>query len=202
MPRLIATSEGKRQEYDLRHATTFGRSSKSTIRVAGSKVSREHARILLQDGSYRLEDLHSSNGTFVNGQRIESCTLKPGDVIRVGTTEYTFTDQIEDPLLGTQLGNYRILEQVGKGGMGTVYRAKQLSMDRIVALKVMRPEFASRPEFAQDFLREARLAGQLQHANIIAIHDFGDASGRIFFSMRSEERRVGKECRSRWSPYH
>ncbi len=183
MARLITTVAGKRMEYELRQATTFGRSSKNTIRISEGKVSREHARLVSEGGVYRLEDLGSSNGTYVNGQRISSQVLRDGDVIRIGDMEYTFFTSVDDPLVGAQLGDYQILERLGKGGMGAVYRARQISMDRDVALKVMRPELAKRPEFVENFNREARLAGQLQHPGVIAIHDFGEAEGRLFFSM-------------------
>src|SRR6185369_2538143 len=76
-----------------------------------------------------------------------------------------------------QLAGYEILELVGKGGMGEVYRARQLSMDRIVALKVLNMHQARQdPSFAKNFVEEARAAGRLSHANIIAVHDVGSAT--------------------------
>ena len=183
MARLVTTVAGKRIEYELRQATTLGRSSRNTIRISEGKVSREHARIVFVGDAYRLEDLGSSNGTYVNGQRISSHVLRNGDVIRIGESEYTFYAAVDDPLVGGRLGDYQILERLGKGGMGSVYRARQISMEREVAIKVMRPELAKRPEFVESFNREARLAGQLQHPAVIAIHDFGEAEGRLFFSM-------------------
>ncbi len=76
----------------------------------------------------------------------------------------------------TRLGGYEIVELVGKGGMGEVYKARQVSMDRVVALKVLSPRLAAKdPSFAQQFIAEARSAGRLNHANIVAVHDVASA---------------------------
>jgi Protein kinase domain len=75
-----------------------------------------------------------------------------------------------------QLAGYEILELVGKGGMGEVYRARQISMERIVALKILAPRLAKQdPSFARRFVEEARAAGRLNNPNIIAVHDVGKA---------------------------
>ncbi len=77
---------------------------------------------------------------------------------------------------GQHLGGYGIESLIGKGGMGEVYRARQVSMDRQVALKVLSPRLARQdPKFAQQFRDEARAAGRLGHPNIIAVHDVGTA---------------------------
>ncbi len=184
MARLILTRGEHTQEYELLDATVLGRSSKNTIRVPEGKASRKHARIIRQGEDFVCEDLGSSNGTFVNDKRLSGpVVLKNGDIVRIGKTKFTFVLVNDDPLIGTDLGNYRIEERIGKGGMGAVYRATQLSMDRDVALKVMRRDFAKNPDFIKDFMREARLAGRLQHLNMIGIHDFGEAKGHYFISM-------------------
>ena len=87
-----------------------------------------------------------------------------------------------------RIAGYEVLEMVGKGGMGEVYRACQISMDRIVALKVLSTKLAKRdPSFAQKFIDEARAAGRLNHPNIIAVHDVGrttlDGEEIDYFSM-------------------
>ncbi|MDX1945046.1 MAG: serine/threonine-protein kinase [Pirellulaceae bacterium] len=73
-----------------------------------------------------------------------------------------------------------ILELLGRGGMGAVYKARQKNLDRIVALKVIPPEAAKDPAFAERFAREARALARLNHANIVTVHDFGQA-GEIYF---------------------
>lgn len=86
-------------------------------------------------------------------------------------------------LTGTTLENYEIYEEIGHGGMGTVYRAKQISMDRIVALKVLNEALAEDEKFVNKFLQEARAAGKLNHLNMITVHHVGAADGRYFFAM-------------------
>ncbi|MBC7251459.1 MAG: protein kinase, partial [Anaerolineae bacterium] len=76
-------------------------------------------------------------------------------------------------LIGQNIGQYRILEQIGKGGMATVYKAYQPSLDRYVAIKVLPPYFAHEEGFAERFIREARAIAKLTHPHILPIHDFG-----------------------------
>ena len=76
-------------------------------------------------------------------------------------------------LIGQTIGQYRILEQIGKGGMATVYKAYQPSLDRYVAVKVLPPYFAHEEGFAERFIREAKAIAKLTHPHILPIHDFG-----------------------------
>src|SRR5262249_35705003 len=70
-----------------------------------------------------------------------------------------------------------ILELVGHGGMGAVYKARQPALDRWVALKILAPALSDSPAFAERFNREARAMARLAHRNIVSIHDFGRAGG-------------------------
>jgi serine/threonine protein kinase len=72
---------------------------------------------------------------------------------------------------------YEILECLGCGGMGVVYKARQKSLDRLVALKILAPEREKDPQFAERFAREAKTLAQLNHPNIVTVHDFGEAGG-------------------------
>lgn len=76
-----------------------------------------------------------------------------------------------------------VLELIGQGGMGAVYRARQRSLDRVVALKVLPPEVGHDPAFAERFGREARALGSLTHPNIVMVFDFGQVSGYYYFVM-------------------
>lgn len=82
-----------------------------------------------------------------------------------------------------RLGGYRILRLLGKGAMGAVYEAKQVSLDRLVALKTIRGRLASNPASLARFTREAYAAAQLTHHNVVQIYDFGEDAGKHFFSM-------------------
>ncbi len=85
------------------------------------------------------------------------------------------------------LGGFELLSLLGRGGMGAVYKARQTSLDRVVALKVLPPSLARNRDFIQRFLREARAAGKLNHANIVTGIDVGEADGFFYFAMEFVE---------------
>ena len=76
-----------------------------------------------------------------------------------------------------------VLDFVGKGGMGAVYKARQPSLDRLVALKILPPEVGADPAFAERFTREARAQAKLSHPNIVSVYDFGQVDGQFFIIM-------------------
>ena len=78
---------------------------------------------------------------------------------------------------------YEMLECLGRGGMGVVYKARQKSLDRLVALKILAPEREKDPQFAERFAREAKTLAQLNHPNIVTVHDFGEAGGMFYLVM-------------------
>jgi tRNA A-37 threonylcarbamoyl transferase component Bud32 len=80
-----------------------------------------------------------------------------------------------------------ILELLGQGGMGAVYKARQIKLDRLVALKVLPPTAANDPSFAERFLREARTLARLNHPSIVGVHDFGDVNGLFYLIMEFVE---------------
>ena len=89
----------------------------------------------------------------------------------------------DDPLVGKELGGYKVLSRLGAGGVGIVYRALQLNLDREVALKVLNPKAAESPVMVASFHREAQAAGRLSHPNLVQVHDVGKGNGLHFFSM-------------------
>ena len=93
---------------------------------------------------------------------------------------------VQDPsgLSGRQVSHFRILEPLGAGGMGVVYRAEDLRLHRTVALKFMRPDYTIDDTAAARFLREARSVAALDHPNICTIHEVGESEdGHLFLAM-------------------
>ena len=84
---------------------------------------------------------------------------------------------------GTRLGPYEVVSMVGAGGMGEVYRARDIRLDRTVAIKVLPPQLATDPQFRERFEREARSISQVTHPHICTLHDVGDADHTAFLVM-------------------
>jgi tRNA A-37 threonylcarbamoyl transferase component Bud32 len=92
---------------------------------------------------------------------------------------------IPDPAVGTEVAGYRIVEQVGSGGMGVVYRAEETGLGgRPVALKLLPPALAGDPDFRARFLREMRVAAAIDHPNIVPIYRAGEDRGLLYLAMR------------------
>ena len=85
--------------------------------------------------------------------------------------------------IGEKIGGYEILSKIGEGGLGVVYKARQLSMGRVIALKVLHEKWLSDDEFRKRFLVEARLVGRLSHPNLIQVIDVGRHRNQLYYSM-------------------
>jgi serine/threonine-protein kinase len=107
----------------------------------------------------------------------DTTTLCPADGIALEKTD--------DSLLGTTLaGKYRIEERLNEGGMGAVYRATHVLMEKTVAVKVLRPSLAADEKIVARFSREARAASRISHPNALSVTDFGeDENGTVFLVM-------------------
>jgi hypothetical protein len=144
---------------------------------------------------YRVEAL-VPNATVANRAVKSARTLVPDVASQSHIAGFRVESEVQDL---SELGNepaapafaaprpevhgYRTIRELGRGGMGTVFLAQQLSLDRPVALKIMAKRWASDPVFVARFTREAFAAAQLRHPNIVHIHDIGDSDGGRFFSM-------------------
>ena len=85
---------------------------------------------------------------------------------------------------GESVGPYRIMEQLGSGGMATVFKAYHAALDRYVAIKVLHPAFKQDPNFLSRFQREARIVAKLDHPHIVPVYDYSEAGGQPYLVMR------------------
>ena len=91
---------------------------------------------------------------------------------------------MQNEILGDR---YQLQEPIGRGGMATIYRAQDLRMDRVVAIKVLREVYSTDPKFVTRFQREAKAASSLQHPNIVQVYDYGQTDGNYFIAMELVE---------------
>ena len=92
-----------------------------------------------------------------------------------------------EEFIGKKISHYEITEEIGRGGMGIVYKAKDLKLDRFVAIKFLPPQMASSEENKARFIREAKSAAALSHPNILGIYEIDEADGSLFIAMEYVE---------------
>src|ERR671935_1697415 len=91
-----------------------------------------------------------------------------------------------DQRIGTEIGGYRLVEQIGRGGTSVVYRAEHVRLGRQAALKLLTPGLGE-ADFGERFLRESRLAASLDHPSIVPIYDAGEVDGLLYTAMACVE---------------
>ena len=100
-------------------------------------------------------------------------------------------------VVGENVGVYRLIEKLGRGGMATVYKAYHAKLERYVAIKALHPAFLEDPNFLARFQREARVVAKLEHPNIVPIYDFAEHEGRPYLVMKFVEGETLKACLNR-----
>jgi serine/threonine protein kinase len=214
--KVVTLKEGK--------SLLVGRGRNVDIKVKDPSLSRKHCEILLEKGRIKVVDLESSNGTFVNGERVKEQLLYDGDRIDIGRSlivieppsglwerkecshcgreiSYaTFADgYVLEEKQGVFLcpdcsaakkgedagvvGGYRILEKVGHGAFGSVFKAEQTATGRVVALKLLGKRAISMEKEVKRFYREAKAVASLMHPNIIQIYDAGKHGDFLYIAM-------------------
>ncbi|MBR4221372.1 MAG: protein kinase, partial [Victivallales bacterium] len=114
---------------------------------------------------------------------IDDC--QPGELVACGKCGNAVNVPLSKTAPGAIIGDFVVLREIGTGGMGTVFLAHQISLDRDVALKILLPAFESDKHFLQDFINEARMAAQIRHPNVVEAYAVGKdtASGTYYFAM-------------------
>ena len=115
---------------------------------------------------------------------VDSLLVAADDTGSLPGARRAIADAAEQSILASALGQqYEIVRQLGRGGMGAVYLARERSLERFVAIKVLRPELAETHDARERFRREARIAAQLSHPGILPLHTFGEVAGLWYFVM-------------------
>ncbi|MFN9758410.1 MAG: protein kinase domain-containing protein [Planctomycetota bacterium] len=169
---------------DRDQPTTIGSAPECGLRIAEPGVAPQQAVIkALKDQGFGVKAL--APGVRLNGREVEVAALADGDVLEVGATRIAFGEAPTQAMTGglPEIPGYRILGQLGRGGMGMVYRAEQTSLHREVALKVLNRELTKDPAFVGKFVAEARAAAKLQHPNVVQVFDVANAGETYFYAM-------------------
>jgi serine/threonine protein kinase len=174
---------------------TIGRKVDNDLVIDNLAVSSHHARIARLDGTFVIQDTGSTNGIFLNGEKVAQHTLKYGDQIMIGKHFVVFQDDAavaaSPPPAGEgsgvpRFGCYEVVKELGSGAMGTVYLGRDTVGRRTVAVKTLKPAGVDAQELAdmkERFFREAASAKQLAHPAIVKVYEAGEERGTAYFAM-------------------
>jgi serine/threonine-protein kinase len=145
------------------------------------------AQALINRGLLTREELQQCRSSAGRGsgpealltRLVEARLLTPNQARRAAQELSAFVEQ--------QIPGFQLLEKLGQGTMGIVYKAQQLSMNRLVAIKVLQPRLADNPEFLARFRQEAHVAARLSHNNVVQAYDVGSAGSLHYFVMEYVE---------------
>jgi len=200
------------REYELSPGTyVLGRDPACGIRVQSTLIADRHVQLTYDGKQVEVTDLGSPTGTVVAGQRLQQPTrVADAGLIRLGDVTVEIQQPPAAPPLGpadqpsvTRLSastaaavppvrrtksrerEYEVTGEVARGGMGAVLRATDLNIKRTVAMKVVLASQADNEQLLQRFTQEAELTGQLEHPNIVPVHDLSfDEQGHAFYTMK------------------
>jgi serine/threonine protein kinase len=200
--------QGKEFVFDGRDTFLVGRTKDAHFQLSNEDpyFSRRHFMIEVNPPRCRLIDLNSRSGTLVNGARTPSAELVDGDEIAAGQTVFkvqviasetdsavlldlpTMAPHLDDLTADYQppsspVPGYQIDGELGRGGMGVVYRGRRDRDGLAVALKTITPAAGTNHKYIDRFLREGRILAQLAHPNIVAFQEVLEANGLIYLVM-------------------
>lgn len=188
----------------------IGRGQNTETRLKDPAVSRTHCEVSGDNGKVLLKDAGSTAGTQVNGKKVSTIELKPGDVIAVGATQIRYQlegsheattmvhappapkaaaiggERLED-LPGKTLSHYLVGAVLAKGRSGIIFKARDTKENRDVALKVLWPEFSKNEEEMQRFIRAMKTVLPLRHPNLVALYGAGRTGSQCWMAMELVE---------------
>jgi len=202
--------EGREFRLPVSDTLLIGRSRATEGRLIDPHVSRVHCQVQVEGDHVLVTDFESAGGTTVNGKRISSQQLQPGDVMEVGKTRLRFDiDERAEPstvppvepgpapaptgrawmdeLIGQTISRYQVGEVLAKGQSGAVFHARDTREDTPVALKVLGPEFTKNAESMKRFVRAMKTMLPVRHPNIITIHNAGKTGHHCWIAMEYVE---------------
>ncbi|MGH7173951.1 MAG: FHA domain-containing serine/threonine-protein kinase [Gemmataceae bacterium] len=179
-----------------------GRSQATATKLSDPTISRVHCEIEHDGDKIMLINI-SPSGTLVNGNLVAQHELKAGDILRIGSTELRFQAgdgaehstlapakpapsggaEMLNNLVGQTLSHYAIEAILARGGSGMLFRARDTKADRLVAFKVLKPEFAENEDEMQRFIRAMKTVLPLRHANLIALQAAGKTGVFCWMAM-------------------
>jgi serine/threonine-protein kinase len=201
----------------------LGRSKATETRLSDPHVSRVHCEVHVEGDRVAVHDFDSGTGTFVNGVRVASQDLRPGDVLRIGATELRYEEETPAPppgassrptvrgptevvlaarpgsrpvapplkqlqdLAGQALGGYRLRRVLGVGQVGVVFLAHDTKDDTLVALKVLKPDFARDQADVQRLVRGVMAGRKLVHPNLVTLYNAGSTGPYWWIAMELVE---------------
>ena len=183
-------------------AYTIGRSSECELQVKAGDVSRKHARLLVDESSILLEDMGSANGTLLDEEPVVGTVpVRPNQAIQIGLTRFLIQcranlqresaspdseSAVNDlPPEFLRAERYEVGPEIAKGGMGAILSAREVTTRRTVAMKVILGDAAVSTRHRLRFIDEAQITAQLEHPNIVPVHELGmDGTGKFFYTMK------------------
>lgn len=205
----VLTGDKMGAEYPLSNVRTIiGRELTCNLVLEEPVLSRRHCSISKESQKYFLTDLNSKNGTYLNGSKVLKQNIEVGDIIRIGNTRLEFNmgeqeevnkseftvkkhdverDSYSDPLIGKKIKQYKIVEKIGEGGMGAVYKVWDEENEIWTAMKVMSKSAAMEEDQVQRFKREFETGQELIHPNIVQVLNFGEYKDTFYLVMELVE---------------
>ena len=186
----------------------IGRGLTPDIVLHDQHVSRKHCQVKLETDAVTVSDCESTSGTFVNGRLVRTHTMKPGDRLRVGKTEFKLVGELEGTteqttksapttwriqtvadgddlsfLVGETIHQYHVEKEITQGKTGAIFLARHIATEKLLALKVLWPSVSKDEDAMQRFVRAMKTMRPIRHPNIVRIYNAGKAGPYCWLAM-------------------